>query len=82
MLLEERAWENGPWDVGLIIISTVTNCMKNMFKLDYVCIQNDSKNETKNIFRTICTVIAHVLGMEAKFNCLRWIIQMSMPKVV
>ena len=61
-LLEERAEENRPWDVGrrlaaqrlggrgdvgLIIISTVTNCMKNMFKLDYVCIQNDSKNETK-----------------------------------
>jgi len=48
------------WDVGLIIILTITNCMKNMFKLNYVCIQNDSKHETKNIFRTICAVIAHV----------------------
>ena len=40
------------------------------------------KIREKNIFRTICTFIAHVLGMEAKLNCLRWIIQTSMLKVV
>ena len=65
-----------------MIISTVTSCLKSRFKLNYVCIQNDSKIYRKNIFRTICTFISHVLGMEAKFKCLRWIIQTSMPKVV
>ena len=28
----------------LIIISTITSCLKSMFKLNYVCIQNVSKN--------------------------------------
>jgi len=36
------------------------------------------KNLEKNIFRTLCTVIAQVLGMEAKFNCLIWITQTSL----
>ena len=61
----------------------------NRYKLFEKCVKIEQrvhpkhfKNLEKNIFRTLCTIIAQVLGMEAKFNYLIWIIQTSILKVV